>query len=134
MKLFLIVAVMASCISCSERSVIAKHLSGSDSLVINFNQPQSNNIAKTVNTTEGKAIEKLAGFVDSKTAEAYKCGYDGNLLFYKEGKLVSDVSFNYTGDGCHHFIQDINGELISTAMSNEAVDFLKSLAEGKDWY
>ncbi len=67
-------------------------------------------------------------------AEAYKCGYDGNLMFYKEGKLMADVAFNYSGDGCHHFIQEINGTLTSTAMSNEAADFLKSLAEGKGWY
>ncbi|MBP8114487.1 MAG: hypothetical protein KAY50_03960 [Chitinophagaceae bacterium] len=134
MKLFLFVTFLICFVSCSEKSATGKQLAGSDSLVINFNEPQTNNIAKTVTTTEDKAIEKLVGFVDNKTSEAYKCGYDGNLLFYKKGKIVADVSFNYSGDGCRHFIQDINGELSSTAMHNEAADFLKSLAEGKDWY
>lgn len=120
--------------SCSEQSAIGKQLNGCDSLVINFNEPQTNNIAKTVTTTENKAIKKLAKFVDSKTAAAYKCGYDGNLLFYKNGKLSGDISFNYSGDGCHHFIQNVNGDLNSTSLSNEAANFLRSLAEGKDWY
>ena len=87
-----------------------------------------------MSTTEDKAIKKLMGFVDSKTSEAYKCGYDGNLMFYKKGNLVGDVSFNYSGDGCHHFIMLLNDELAPTAMSNEAADFLKSLGEGKGWY
>ncbi len=133
-SLFIFFFFAAAIVSCSEQSANGKQLGGSDSLVINFNEPQTNNIAKTVTTMESKAIKKLAGFVDSKTAAAYKCGYDGNLLFYKAGKLTGDISFNYSGDGCHHFIQEVNGNLSSTAMSNEAANFLKSLAEGKDWY
>ena len=84
MKLFLFVTFLICFVSCSEKSATGKQLAGSDSLVINFNEPQTNNIAKTVTTTEDKAIEKLVGFVDNKTSEAYKCGYDGNLLFYKK--------------------------------------------------
>ena len=120
--------------SCKEKSAIGKQLSGSDSLVINFNEPGTINIAKTVSTTEEKAIDKLARFVDSKKGKEYKCGYDGNLMFYKNGQLQGDVSFNYSGEGCRHFILMLNNELTSTAMGNEAADFLKSLAEGKDWY
>ena len=123
---------MASC--GGSGSAISKQLSGSDSLVINFNTPQSNTIAKTMSTTEDKAIKKLIRFTDGKAGEAYKCGYDGNLMFYKKGTLVGDVSFNYSGDGCHHFIMLLNDKLTPTAMSNEAADFLKSLGEGKGWY
>ena len=115
----------------SERS---KQLSASDSLVINFNVPQTNNIEKTVTTTEKKAIKKLAGYVDGKSTENYKCGYDGTLMFYKQGVLVNDVSFNYSGEGCRHFIMKVDDHLAATTMSNEAADFLKSLAEGKGWY
>lgn len=130
--LFTTVIILASCRGSD--SAVGKQLSGSDSLVINFNTPQTNNIEKTMTTTESKAIKKLMNYVDGKTAEAYKCGYDGNLMFYNKGKLVGDVSFNYSGDGCHHFIMLVNDELAPTAMSNEAADFLKSLAEGKGWY
>lgn len=134
MRYFVFVVLLLMFVSCKERSAIGNQLSGSDSLVINFNEPGTINIAKTVNTTESKAIDKLARFVDGKEAGSYKCGYDGNLMFYKDGRLQADVSFNYSGEGCRHFILMLNGALTSTAMGNEAADFLKSLAEGKDWY
>lgn len=128
----LLVAVIL--MACNSRSANGKRMAGSDSLIINFNNPGSNTIAKTVTTTETKAIEKLAGFADSKATEAYKCGYDGNLMFYKDGQLMADVAFNYSGAGCQHFIQEVDGKLYSTSMSHEAIDFLQSLAAGKDWY
>ena len=120
--------------SCSGSSTVGKQLSGSDSLVINFNKPQTDSIEKTVTTTDSKAIQKLSGFVDSKTSEAYKCGYDGNFMFYAKGKLLGDVAFNYSDDGCKHFILSVDNKLTATTMNNEAVEFLKSLAEGKGWY
>ncbi|MEI2740445.1 MAG: hypothetical protein V9F01_16860 [Chitinophagaceae bacterium] len=126
------VVVLASC--GRSGSAISKQLAGSDSLVINFNTPQTNTIDKIVTTTDDKAIKKLRNYVDGKTTEAYKCGYDGNLLFYKNGTLTGDVSFNCSGDGCLHFIMTVDGKLTPTSMSNEAADFLKSLAEGKGWY
>lgn len=134
MKAIFFVIVAVTMFSCGNQSAISKKLSGSDSLVINFNIPQTNNIAKTVTTTESNAIKKLSHYVDGNTTEAYKCGYDGNLLFYKKGTLIGDVAFNYSGDGCHHFIMLEKDELVPTTMSNEAADFLKSLAEGKDWF
>jgi hypothetical protein len=134
MKLSFFTVLIVFLASCSRNSEAGKQLAGSDSLVINFNSPQSKTIEKTMTTTEGKAIRKLTRYVNSKTAEAYKCGYDGNLMFYKKGTLAGDVSFNYSGDGCHHFIMAIDGKLTPTSMSNEAADFLKSLAEGKGWY
>lgn len=120
--------------SCSSHSAINKQLSGSDSLLVNFNSPNTDLIEKTVNTTEKKAIKELIGFVDGKTSEAFKCGYDGNLMFYKKGTLVGDVAFNYSGDSCKHFIMDLAGKLTPTKMSKKAADFLRSLAEGRGWY
>ena len=127
-------SVLLFCSCGGPGSDISKQLSGSDSLVIHFNIPSTNTIDKTVTTTENTAIKKLSTYVDSKPAEAYKCGYDGNLLFFKNGILLGDVSFNYSSDGCHHFLLSIKDELTPTTMSNEAASFLKSLAEGKGWY
>ena len=125
MKTIFLLCTVCILVSCSNPgSDSSKQLSGSDSLVINFNTPQTNNIEKTMTTTESKAIKKLMNYVDGKTAGAYKCGYDGNLMFYKKGKLVGDVSFNYSGDGCHHFIMLVDDKLTPTAMSNEAANNL----------
>lgn len=135
MKILLFAGIVMLFCSCGgPGSVISTQLSGSDSLVIHFNKLPTYNIDKTVTTTENTAIKKLINYVDSKLAEAYKCGYDGNLLFYKKGILQGDVSFNYSEEGCHHFIMDVDGKLNPTTMSNEAASFLKSLAEGKSWY
>lgn len=121
-------------ISCSAPSAIEKQLKGSDSLVINFNDPGTNNIAKTVTTSEVNAVKKLSRFVDSKKIDISPCNYDGNLEFFKQGIKTGDFVFNYSVDSCRQFIQDINGTLSGTSLGNEATNFLKSLAEGKDWY
>ena len=120
--------------ACSHRSAIGKQLSGSDSLVVNFNTPGTNLIEKTLNSTEKKAIRELIGFVDGKAGQVHVCGYDGNLLFYKNGILTGDVSFNYSEDSCRHFMLMLNGQLTPVVMSNKAADFLKSLASGNNSY
>ena len=134
MKFLFSAAIIFSLISCGSKSVISKKLNGSDSLVINFTAPQSDSVIKSVTTTDNKAIDKLTRFVDDKEAEEFKCGYNGSLLFFSKGKLLSEVNFNYTEAGCSHFLLSIDSKLVSTVMSNEAADFLKSLAEGKEWY
>jgi len=135
MKVFLFAFTVMMLCSCGDSgSPVSQQLAGSDSLVINFNTPQSNTIDRTMTTTERTAIKKLSNYICGKKSEAFKCGYDGNLLFFKNGTLTGDVSFNYSGDGCHHFIMLLNDQLTPTTMSNEAADFLKSLAEGKGWY
>ena len=134
MKTLVTVFTVCLLIACGNKSAVSKQLSVTDSLVINFNAPQTDSIVSTVTTTEVKAIKKLTGFVDGKTSEAYKCGYDGNIMFYKKGVLQGDISFNYSGEGCKHFLQMVKDELAPTVMSNEAADFLKNLAEGKNWY
>ena len=135
MKIFFLVCTIAIITSCSNSgSAVGKQLSGCDSLVVNFTAPQSDSVIKSVITTEEKAIDKLRHFADGKEAAEFKCGYNGHLLFYSKGKLISNVSFNYSDEGCKHFILTVNEKLVTTTMSNEAADFLKSLAEGKDWY
>ncbi len=134
MKAFLLFVVLAIFFSCSNNSAISKKLSDSDSLIINFTAPASDSIVKTVVTTEPKAIKKLIQFVNAKEAEQYKCGYDGELLFFSKGNTVSAVAFKYAEEECRHFLLDVDGKLQSTKMSNEAVNFLKGLAEGRNWY
>ncbi|MBC7873846.1 MAG: hypothetical protein H7Y01_07620 [Ferruginibacter sp.] len=134
MKILFFPVLLLFLSACSGGSAGNEQLSGCDSLVVYFNTPLTDSVEKIVTTTEKKAIKKLAGFVNGKPSEAYKCGYDGNLMFYSQGSLKGDVSFNYSGDSCRHFMMMIENKLTPTTMSNEAADFLKSLAEGKEWY
>lgn len=119
--------------SCSG-SAISKKLSGSDSLVITFNLPNTDTIIKIVNTAEKNAIKKLAGFLNGDATEQFNCGYDGNMIFYKEGKQLLPVVFRFSEEGCRHFLFDLDNKVMCTGMSNEAVNFLSSLLEGKDSY
>ncbi len=134
MRFFITCSVIIFLASCSGTSPINKQLSDSDSLVINFTAPQSDSVIKSVTTIDDKAIDKLIHFVDGKEAEEFKCGYNGSLLFFSKSKLLSEFFFNYTEASCQHFLLSIGSKLVSTTMSNEAADFLRSLAEGKDWY
>ena len=135
MKILFFLCTIVIIASCSNTgSAVDKQLSESDSLIINFTAAPSDAVIKSVTTTEEKAIDKLKQFVDGKEATGFKCGYNGNLMFYSKGKLISNVSFNYAEEGCKHFILTANEKLVSTTMSNEAADFFKSLLEGKDWY
>jgi len=120
--------------SCSGGGSVSKRLAGSDSLVITFNVPNSDSIINTVSTAEAKAIRKLARFLDGIPAERDKCGYDGNMIFFKNGQEVLPVVFRYSEPGCRYFLFDVENKLTSSSMNNEAASFLQSLAKGRDWY
>lgn len=133
MQKILLLAVVVCLFASCRTSPADKQLAGADSVVVNFNTAAGNTIEKTISTTEPVAIKKLKRFVNGKTTGAFKCGYNGNLQFFSKGILAGDFSFNYEKD-CRHFIQQKEGQLYPTVMSDEAADFLKSLAEGRSWY
>ena len=128
--LLIIIVVLASC----NRSGLSKKLAGCDSLVITFNESNKDSIIHQINTTETKAIQKMAGFLKGKETEFYKCVYDGNMLFFKGGIQVMPVVFKFREEGCQTFVYDLDNKTVSSLMGNEAVSFLKSLLEGKNWY
>lgn len=96
--------------------------------------PNTDSVIKTVSTTDLNAINKLAGFLNGKEAEQFKCGYDGNLVFYKEGQTLVTAAFKYTEDGCEHILFDSGKETKSVIMNAEAKSFFKNLLEEKGWY
>jgi hypothetical protein len=127
MKTILFFATVLLLVSCNN-SPLVSHLQDSDSLVVKFTQRGDSLTTRTTSTTEDHAIQTMLQFTDGEKTEEFKCGYDGNILFYKKGTLAADVSFNFTGDGCRHFLHNVNGKLVATKMSNEAADFLITLA------
>ncbi len=95
----------------------------------------TDSIEKVMNTTDAKAISELVHFISGEKKPAIKCPLDGNLLFYQKGTLLGDFSFSYSTDSCRQFILvEKDGSFSSIKMSDKAVDFLKSLAEGRPWY
>ncbi len=122
--------VLASCSS----SPVEKKLALADSAVITFNVPDTDSVLKSVGATDVKAIRKLSRFLDGKPMEQYKCGYDGNIIFYRKSEILLPVVFKYTGPDCRHFLYDFDNKTVSRRLNDEASAFLQSLAEGKSWY
>jgi hypothetical protein len=129
--LFIFLIVVAHC-SC--KSAANGNLAGCDSLVVQFNQPGTMILDKTVNTTERNAITEISQFTSGKEYSARACPLDGNILFYKKATLLADISFCISNDSCRQFIQQKEGKLVATALSNKAADFLSGLRDGRNAY
>src|SRR5436190_9226043 len=80
MRTVLAVLIVLFCSSCGKPSAVSKKLSGSDSLVITFNMPNSDSVRGMVNTTGKNAIRKLTHFLEGKNTMEYKCGYNGSMI------------------------------------------------------
>ena len=134
MKFYLLV-VLTPVLFCSCRqSAIKQNFASADSLVIHFKDEQAGVVTKTVQTAESKAINRMIEFIDTKETEQFKCGYDGKMFFYREGQKMQEVDFKMKNDSCNHFAFLLNGNLISTKMSGEAIDFLNALEQGLPIY
>ncbi|HET9432943.1 MAG TPA: hypothetical protein VFO37_04260 [Chitinophagaceae bacterium] len=130
--LFITAAVILLC-SCKQ-SAIKQSFSGADSVVIHFKDEQAGVITRTVQTAESKAINRIIEFMDAKAAEQFQCGYDGKMFFYDKGQKIQEVDFKMKNDSCNHFAFLLNGNLMSTKMSGEAIDFLNALEQGMPTY
>jgi len=120
----LAVFVVSSC----GHSPLVSHLEGSDSVAIRFKQQSTGLVSKVVGTARPYAIQDLLTYTGSKETTKGNCGEDGDIIFFKKGIPAGHVSFNYTSDGCHHFMLNRNGKIIATEMNNQAVDLFKALA------
>jgi len=133
MQSFLFLILLISFYGCKQ-SAIKQSFSSADSLVIHFKDEQAGVVTKTVQTTESNAMNRLIEFIDSKETEQFKCGYDGKMFFYHKGEKIQEVDFKMKNDSCNHFVFKLNGNLVSTKMNNEAVDFLDALEKGLPTY
>ena len=133
MKSYLLIVLVILFCSCNQ-SAIKQSFSSADSLVIHFKDEQAGVITKTVQTAEPKAINRMIDFIDAKETEQFKCGYDGKMFFYTKGQKMQEVDFKMKNDSCNHFAFLLNGNLMSTKMSGEAMDFLNALEQGMPTY
>ena len=133
MRNFLFCVLLFSFCSCKQ-SAIKQNFSSADSLVIHFKDEQAGVVTKTVQTVESKAINRMIEFIDAKETEQFKCGYDGKIFFYTKGQKIQEVDFKMKNDSCNHFAFLVNGNLVSTKMSGEAIDFLNALEQGMPIY
>jgi hypothetical protein len=131
---FFLLVVTLLFVACEKHSAVISKLSGCDSLVITFNLANGDSVINRVETTNKNAIEKLKNFLIGKQTRQKQCGFDGNMVFFNNGEPVLPVSFQYSIDTCRRFFYSLDNKTFSTKMSNEAVDFFKSLSENRSWY
>jgi hypothetical protein len=124
---------IASITGCKQ-SPVRQSFSPADSLVIHFKDELVGVVKKTLETTEWKAINRVIEFMDAKETGQFKCVYDGKMFFYKEGKQIQEVDFKMRNDSCNHFAFLLDGKLIRTKMSHEAVDFFDAIERGVSYY
>ena len=134
MEKILPILIMIMALSGCKQSAIKQSFSSADSLVIHFKDEQAGVVTKTVQTTESNAMKRMIEFIDSKETEQFKCGYDGKMFFYHSGQEIQEVDFKMKDDSCNHFAFALHGNLMSTKMNSEAVDFLDALEKGMPYY
>lgn len=134
MRYYPVVLFMGIIFCSCKPSAVKQSFSAADSLVIHFKDEQAAVVTRTVQTAESKAIRRIIEFIDAKETELFKCGYDGKMFFYDKGKQIQELDFKMKNDSCRHFAFLLNGKLVSTRMSNEAVDFLDALERGMPYY
>jgi hypothetical protein len=117
------------CYSCTSATVDA--VATTDSLVIEYNIPGE--MPRTVATTSASAIHRVIGFIDNKEITPTECAYKGRVIFYEAGKKLMEARFADAAD-CRYFTYTLGNELHHTRMNHEAIDFFKSLEEGKNYY
>ena len=134
MKFYLLLIFSPILFFSCKQSAIKQSFSSADSLVVHFKNEQAGEITKTVQTTDAKAIRRMTEFIDGKESELFKCGYDGKMFFYSKGQRMQEVDFKMKDKACNHFAFLLNGKLMSTKMSDEAVDFFDAMEKGMPYY
>ena len=129
---FFFLAALTFC-SCHQ-SAIRQSFLPADSLVIHFKDEQAGIVTKTVQTAESKAISRIVDFMDGKAIEQLNCGYDGKMFFYSKGQQIQEADFKMKDEACNHFAFLLNGKLVNTKMSEEAVVFFDALEKGIPYY
>ena len=114
-------------------SPVVSSIIETDSVVIEFAIPEPGAVSKKVATTNSAAIHRLIGFVDSKEVDAKACEYKGKVYFFEKGKILMEANFADAAD-CRYFSYMHDEKLYHTRMNHEAIDFFKSLEEGKNYY
>ena len=136
MRYLSVLVAISFLIGCSSpQTELTRSLSGADSVDVNFLQPGTDKIDKTVSTTESKAIREMTGFLNGQSNTATKCQPEGVLLFYKQQTLIGNIVFSLSSDSCKQFlVVKEDGTFTAVPMSNKAADFLGSLKVGRSWY
>lgn len=87
-----------------------------------------------VEITERGDIKKFDNFVGSEDTPVYKCGYDGQIVFFLYPDVAAGtkntitMEFNLQPD-CTHMAYVFAGALQTKTITSEGIDYLQSLQQ-----
>ena len=120
-----ILIVVLFLISCGDsiKSGLEKQLMGTDSIKVYFFDKKSNSVEKVVTVNEKSGVDEIISSISDESSEQFKCGYNGQMEFYKGGEIILSPQFN-TGDGCEHYVFRFKDRMYHKVMTKKGRDIL----------
>ena len=86
---------------------------------------KDNQYQEVYNSSNPDDIKLVESCLRGKNAPNFKCGYTGQIKFFKETGEVFSAKFNITS--CNHIVYTKDGKLNSRLLSKKSLEFLNSL-------
>ena len=77
-------------------------------------------------SSQAEEVAKVAGFISSKDAPAYKCGYNAKIVFENAGGVKEEIDVNFD-ENCPHARFEQSGDFQTKVFTQEGIDFIKGL-------
>ena len=101
-------------------TAIKNKISKTDMIKVTFYSKQNNNENIILEISDNKEIKKITNCFSIIPALFYKCGYDGKLELFKNGKLILNNSFEFNlSDDCKHIVFVYNNKIISKKLTKK---------------
>jgi hypothetical protein len=102
-----------------------KQIAVTDSIKIYFFDEKTGATKNVVTISDQNEINTITASITDETAESFKCGYSGQLEFYKADSIIFTPEFNYMEE-CPHYVFMFKKNLYRKVMSKEGREFLNS--------
>lgn len=124
--LLLLIFIISGC-GDSIKPGLDKEISGTDSIKIYFLSDIKNTPPKVVTLKEENGISNIIASITDEGTEQYKCGYSGQMEFYKMGKIIMSPEFNFEQD-CAHYVFRYKNQMYHKKMSTDGQKMLQQLS------
>ncbi|MBX7044715.1 MAG: hypothetical protein K1X86_02665 [Ignavibacteria bacterium] len=133
-KSLYILIVILSCVffSCDDsiKNLLDKQIAGTDMVKLYFYDKtgrltNKNNI---ITVQDKEIIAKLLQAISDETAKDNKCGYNGSMEYFKEGKSLLTSEFNSLPE-CSNIIFRLKDNMYSKKLSAESIVILNKYYE-----
>ena len=118
--------LFASC-GDSIESGLNKQIAETDSIKIYFFDEKTGATKNVVTVSDPAEINAIKSSITDESAESYKCGYSGQLEFYKADSIIFTPEFNFMEE-CPHYVFMFKKNIYRKVMSKEGRELLTEKA------